>query len=33
MDFIRGAALSEGGKPIITLTSRTKKEFLELFLT
>ena len=25
MDFIRGAALSEGGKPIITLTSRTKK--------
>lgn len=25
MDFIRGAALSEGGKPIIALTSRTKK--------
>jgi acyl-CoA hydrolase len=25
MDFMRGAALSEGGKPIITLTSRTKK--------
>lgn len=24
MDFIRGAALSEGGKPIIALTSRTK---------
>ena len=26
MDFMRGAALSEGGKPIIALTSRTKKE-------
>ncbi len=25
MDFIRGAALSNGGKPIIALTSRTKK--------
>ncbi len=25
MDFIRGAALSEGGKPIIALTSATKK--------
>jgi acyl-CoA hydrolase len=25
MDFIRGAALSQGGKPIIALTSRTKK--------
>lgn len=25
MDFIRGAAMSEGGKPIIALTSRTKK--------
>lgn len=25
MDFIRGATLSEGGKPIIALTSRTKK--------
>ena len=25
MDFIRGAALSAGGKPIIALTSRTKK--------
>lgn len=25
MDFIRGAALSEGGKPIIALSSRTKK--------
>ena len=25
MDFIRGAALSEGGKTIIALTSRTKK--------
>jgi acyl-CoA hydrolase len=25
MDFIRGAALSKGGKPIIALTSRTKK--------
>lgn len=25
MDFIRGAALSEGGKPIIALTSRTAK--------
>ena len=24
MDFIRGAALSEGGKPIIAITSRTK---------
>jgi acyl-CoA hydrolase len=24
MDFMRGAALSEGGKPIIALTSRTK---------
>lgn len=25
MDFIRGAALSEGGKPIIAITARTKK--------
>lgn len=25
LDFMRGAALSEGGKPIIALTSRTKK--------
>lgn len=25
MDFMRGAALSQGGKPIIALTSRTKK--------
>ncbi|HPH33748.1 MAG TPA: acetyl-CoA hydrolase/transferase C-terminal domain-containing protein, partial [Chitinophagaceae bacterium] len=25
MDFMRGAALSEGGKPIIALTSRTNK--------
>lgn len=25
MDFMRGAALSEGGKPIIAITSRTKK--------
>ncbi len=25
MDFIRGASLSEGGKPIIALSSRTKK--------
>lgn len=25
MDFIRGASLSKGGKPIIALTSRTKK--------
>lgn len=25
MDFIRGASLSPGGKPIIALTSRTKK--------
>jgi acyl-CoA hydrolase len=25
MDFMRGAALSEGGKPIIALTSRTSK--------
>ena len=25
MDFIRGAARSQGGKPIIALTSRTKK--------
>lgn len=25
MDFMRGAALSEGGKPIIALTSRTHK--------
>ena len=25
MDFIRGAALSEGGKPIIALSSRTAK--------
>ena len=25
MDFMRGAALSEGGKPIIALTSRTVK--------
>ena len=24
MDFMRGAALSEGGKPIIAITSRTK---------
>ncbi len=25
MDFMRGAALSEGGKPILTITTRTKK--------
>jgi 4-hydroxybutyrate CoA-transferase len=25
MDFMRGAALSEGGKPVLALTSRTKK--------
>ena len=25
MDFMRGAAISPGGKPIIALTSRTKK--------
>lgn len=25
MDFIRGASLSPGGKPIIALTSRTKR--------
>ena len=25
MDFIRGASLSEGGKPIIALPSRTRK--------
>jgi acyl-CoA hydrolase len=25
MDFIRGAALSEGGKPVIALSSRTNK--------
>lgn len=25
MDFMRGAALSKGGKPIIALTSRTNK--------
>jgi acyl-CoA hydrolase len=25
MDFMRGAALSEGGKPVIALPSRTKK--------
>jgi acyl-CoA hydrolase len=25
MDFMRGAAISEGGKPIIALTSRTAK--------
>lgn len=25
MDFMRGAALSEGGKPIIAISSRTKK--------
>ena len=25
MDFMRGAALSEGGKPIIAITSRTNK--------
>ena len=25
MDFIRGASLSEGGKPIIALSSRTNK--------
>jgi acyl-CoA hydrolase len=25
MDFMRGAALSEGGKPIIAITSRTRK--------
>jgi acyl-CoA hydrolase len=25
MDFMRGAALSDGGKPIIALTSRTAK--------
>ncbi len=27
MDFMRGAALSEGGKPMIALTSRTSKGF------
>ncbi len=32
MDFMRGAALSEGGKPIIAISSRTKKGCLELFL-
>lgn len=26
MDFMRGAALSEGGKPIIAISSRTKKD-------
>ena len=26
MDFIRGASLSEGGKPIIALTSRTRRD-------
>lgn len=26
MDFMRGAALSHGGKPIIALASQTKKE-------
>jgi acyl-CoA hydrolase len=25
MDFMRGSALSEGGKPIIAITSRTNK--------
>jgi acyl-CoA hydrolase len=25
MDFMRGAALSEGGKPIIAITSRTNR--------
>ena len=25
MDFMRGAALSEGGKPIMAISSRTKK--------
>lgn len=25
MDFMRGAALSDGGKPILAFTSRTKK--------
>ncbi len=29
MDFMRGAALSEGGKPIMALTSRTKKRYSE----
>lgn len=33
MDFMRGAALSEGGKPIMALTSRTKKVFRESFLS
>jgi acyl-CoA hydrolase len=27
MDFMRGAALSEDGKPIIAITSRTKRDF------
>ena len=31
MDFIRGAALSEGGKPIIALPSTTKAGFQGLF--
>ncbi|MFP5519131.1 MAG: acetyl-CoA hydrolase/transferase family protein [Bdellovibrionia bacterium] len=33
VDFIRGAALSEGGKPIIALTSRTKKGISRLVPT
>lgn len=33
MDFIRGASLSEGGKPIIALTSRTKKGLSRLVPT
>ncbi len=33
MDFMRGAALSEDGKPIIAITARTKKEFQGLFLS
>lgn len=31
MDFMRGAALSDGGKPIIALTSKQKTENLKLF--
>ncbi|MGB3006482.1 MAG: acetyl-CoA hydrolase/transferase C-terminal domain-containing protein [Chitinophagaceae bacterium] len=33
MDFMRGAALSEGGKPIIALTSRTSKGISRLVPT
>ena len=31
MDFMRGAALSDGGKPIIAIPSRTKKGFRALY--